>query len=295
MIISLSECIILFTVFTAECVAIVTVNLLSIILFIKNRSLRTRSMYLVMSITVADLLVGSVSGSVDSFYIQHVSCPSVKFYSLPLEVSIAFNVITLSFPLISLTNIAVISVERFHATFRPFRHRLIKRRVYVATIAVVWVFPIITSVIVGIELFLMKHHLYLFESHCCLCLIVTFVSYTSILFKFRFGAHPQRNRAVALRQRKLTVTLFITTVVSFLLWLPYSIFLFVDWSTDIILNFPSGSEIIRLLFSLNFLLYANSLVNPILYTIRMPDFKRALLSLFRRPRRENVAIPLNRY
>ena len=290
-----SECFILFTVFTAECVAIVTVNLLSIILFIKNRSLRTRSMYLVMSITVADLLVGSVSGSVDSFYIQHFFCPSVKFYSLPLEVYIAFNVITLSFPLISLTNIAVISVERFHATFRPFRHRLIKRRVYVATIAVVWVFPIITSVIVGIGLFLIKHHLYLFESHCCLCLIVTFVSYTSILFKFRFGAHPQRNRAVALRQRKLTVTLFITTVVSFLLWLPYSIFLFVYWSTDIILNFPSGSEIIRLLFSLNFLLYANSLVNPILYTIRMPDFKRALLSLFRRPRRENVAIPLNRY
>ena len=34
MIISLSKCIILFTVFTAECVAIVTVNLLSIILFI---------------------------------------------------------------------------------------------------------------------------------------------------------------------------------------------------------------------------------------------------------------------
>ena len=69
MIISLSECFILFTIFTAECVAIVTVNLLSIILFIKNKSLRTRRMYLVMSITVADLLVGSVSGSVDSFYI----------------------------------------------------------------------------------------------------------------------------------------------------------------------------------------------------------------------------------
>ena len=295
MIVSLSECIIWFTVFITECVAIVTVNLLSIILFIKNRSLRTLSMYLVMSLTVADLLVGSLSGSVDSFYIQHLFCPSVKFYSLPLEVRSAFNVITFSFPLISLTNIAVISLERFHATFRPFRHRLIKRRVYVATIAVVWVFPIITSVIVGIEWLMMIHHLYLFESHCCLCLIVTFVSYTSILFKFRFGAHPQRHCAAALRQRKLTVTLFITTLVSLLLWLPYSIFLFVDWSTDIILNFLSGSEITRLLFSLNFLLYANSLVNPILYTIRMPDFKRALLSLFRRPQRENVAIPLNRY
>ena len=143
-----------------------------------------------------------------------------------------------------------------------------------ATIAVVWVVPIITLVIVRIEQFLMKHHLYLYESFCCLCLIVTFVSYTSILFKFRFGAHPQRHCAAALRQRKLTVTLFITTLVSFLLWLPYSIVLFVDWSTNIILDSLSG---------------------PGGDILKFPDFKKALLSLFRRPQRENVAIPLNRY
>ena len=86
--------------------------------------------------------------------------------------------------------------------------------VYVVAIAVIWVVPIITSVIIGIERFLMTHHLYLLESHCCLCLMATFVSYTSILFKFRFGAHPQRHCAAALRQRKLTVTLFITTLLS---------------------------------------------------------------------------------
>ena len=295
MIISFSECVILFTVFITECVAIVTVNLLSIILFIKNKSLRTRSMYLVMSLTVADLLVGSLSGSVDSFYSQNHLCPFVKFYSLSLEGSIAFIFLILFFPLVSLTNMTVISLERFHATFRPFRHRLIKRWVYLATIAVVWVVPIITSVIVGIELFLMKHHLYLWESLRCLCLFVTFVSYTSILFKFRFGAHPQRHCAAALRQRKLTVTLFITTLLSLLLWLPFTIFLFVGLSDADIFNSLSTRELFRLLCLLNFLHYANSLVNPILYTVRMPDFKKALLSLFRRHQRENVAIPLTRY
>ena len=121
---------------------------------------------------------------------------------------------------------------------------------------------------------MIHHSFYLLESYCCLCLIVTFVSYTSILFKFRFGAHPQRHCAAALRQRKLTVTLFITTLVSLLLWLPYSIFLFVNGSTYIISNSLFGPERIRLLFSLNSLRYANSLVNPILYTIRMPDFKK---------------------
>ena len=172
-------------------------------------------MYLVMSLTVADLLVGSVSGSVDSFLGQNGLCPFVKFYPLSSEVRIAFDYLILFFPVVSMTNTAMISLERFHATFRPFRHRLIKRWVYVVAIAVVWVLSIITLVIVGIEYFLMTSH-HLSASYCCLCLIVTFVSYTSILFKFRFGAHPQRHCAAALRQRKLSHYLY-HTVYFFLL------------------------------------------------------------------------------
>ena len=292
MVVSSSECIIWFTVFTAEFVAIVTVNLLAILLFIKNRSLRTCSMYLVISLTVADMLVGVISGGYLQFFLLW-RCRLIK-----LNLSWKFKMLLASFdfffPFVSLTNIAVISLERFHATFRPFRHRLIKRWFYAVAIAVVWVFPVIVLVIWGVELlYLNGYHLYILESYCLLCLIVIFVSYTSILFKFRFGAHPQRHCAAALRQRKLTVTLFITTLVSLLLWLPYNILLFLHWSTDISYSL-SFQEEFDLSYSLTFLFYANSLVNPILYTVRMPDFKKALLSLFRRHQRENVAIPLNR-
>ena len=136
---SLSECIIWVSLFTAEFVAIVTVNLLSIILFIKNRSLRIRSMHLVISLTVADMLVGAVSGGVRLLGILQ-DCRVVKFYLAHWENDILYLVLFLFFPLVSLTNIAVISLERFHATFRPFRHRLIKRWVYVVAIVVVWVF-----------------------------------------------------------------------------------------------------------------------------------------------------------
>ena len=162
-------------------------------------------------------------------------------------------------------------------------------------ITVVWVFPVIGCVIYVVDiLYLNVYFRYITVSYSLLCLIVTFVSYTSILFKFRFGAHPQRHCAALLRQRKLTVTLFITTLVSLLLWLPCNIYLLVAWSTDI-LNSLSFKERFDLECSLNFLLFANSLVNPILYTIRMPDFKKALLSLFRRHQRENVVIPLNHF
>ena len=296
MIFSLSECIIWVSLFTAEFVAIVTVNLLSIILFIKNRSLRTRSMHLVISLTVADMLVGALSGGVSRLLGILQDCRVVKFYLAQWENDILYLVLLLFFPLVSLTNIAVISLERFHATFRPFRHRLIKRWVYVIAITVVWVFPAIGYVIHVVDmLYLNGYFLYITVSFGLLCLIVTFVSYTSILFKFRFGAHPQRHCAAALRQRKLTVTLFITTLVSLLLWLPYNISVFLKSTHDIILDSLSFSEYFRLNYSLNFLFFANSLANPILYAIRMSDFKKALVSLFRRHQRENAAIPLNRY
>ena len=51
-------------VFLTMSVAIVTVNLLSIILFMtkkKNRSLRTRAMYLVINLIIVDMFVGGFS------------------------------------------------------------------------------------------------------------------------------------------------------------------------------------------------------------------------------------------
>ena len=134
MVVLSSECIIWLTVFTAEFVAIVTVNLLAIILFIKNRNLRTRSMYLVISLTVVDMLVGVLRVGHVQFGLLR-QCRLIKL-NLSLELELLLSSFDLFFPFVSLTNIAVISLERFHATFRPFRHRLIKRWVYVVALAV---------------------------------------------------------------------------------------------------------------------------------------------------------------
>ena len=273
---SSSECIIWVTVFAAEFLAIVIVNLLSIIVFIKNRSLRTRRMYLVISLTVADMLVGGLSGSVFLFNDPAwKSCDFVEFYPVV--------------PLISLTNITVISLERMHATFRPLRHRLIKRWVYVVAIAVVWVFPGIAPGLEKERKILKICVNFLWEAHSIFCLVVIFASYTSIFLKFRFRAHPQRHFAANLRQKKLTVTLFITTLVSLLMWLPYNIFKFISITSNGISN--STTMLLNANHFFVLLFFANSLVNPILYTVRMPEFKKALFSLFRRQQRQNVAIP----
>ena len=77
------------------------------------------------------------------------------------------------------------------------------------------------------------------------------------------------------------MTLLIVTVVSLLMCLPDISFYFIYLATDII---SSMSEVTtyRLYSALNDLFYANSLVNPILYAIRMPEYRSAVLALFRR-------------
>ena len=283
---SSSECITWFAVFLTVSVAIVTVNLISIILFIKPRSLRTRAMYLVINLTVADMFVGGFS---HFFLFQRLSlsCDIVKI-NLSQKLNVIINFLFPWFPLTSLTNIAVISLDRMHATIRPFRHRLIKKWVYGVTIAGVWVLAAMVStatLILGRYVKERSYQIYFAQSYCCLCLFVICVSYSSIAVKFLCGAHPQHHGA-ANRQRKLTVTLFIMTIVSLLMCLPFAVYTFL-FQTGII-TFRSFQELVRLDFSLKILYFMNSLVNPIVYTIRIPEFRKALLLLFKCQRRQNA-------
>ena len=296
MLFSSSECITWFAVTLTVCVAIVTVNLLSIILFIKNRSLRTRVMYLVISLTIADMFVGGFSHLHPFRILSLLSCDIVKM-NLSRELNVIINFLFSWFPLTSVTNIAVISIDRMHATIRPFRHRLIKKWVYGVTIAGVWVLAAMASTTkfkLGQYEKKWSYLSNLWSSYCCLCLFVICVSYSSIAVKFLCGAHPQHHGA-ANRQRKLTVTLFIMTIVSLLMWLPRLVYIFFLYqfltSTT---EFLSSEKLVRLTLSSFILSLMNSLVNPIVYTIRMPEFRKALLLLFKRQRRQNARdIPLH--
>ena len=289
---SSSECITWFAVVLMVSIAIVTVNLLSIILFIKNSDLRTRGMYLVINLTVAYTLVGVISSLQ---FLRLLSNECKNAYSLNVRLNWEGDMMTLFlftwFPLTSLTNITVISLDRMHATFRPFRHRVIKKWVYGVTISVVWVLAgIISTAIMMLLLFDKEwsHYQYLWPSYSLLCLFVICACYASIIVKICCGARPQHHGA-ARRQRKLTVTLLIMTIVSVLLWLPYAIGTFVYYTNDSIRSL-SYTKRMRLNMFLLLLFCTNSFVNPVVYTVRMPEFSKALLLLFTRRQRQNAAV-----
>ena len=95
----LRECSTWFAVFLTVSVAIVTVNPLSIILFIKNRSrLCTLAMYLVINLTVVDMFVGGFSHLSLFWTLSIFSCDTVKMNLSP-ELYVMINILFHWFPL----------------------------------------------------------------------------------------------------------------------------------------------------------------------------------------------------
>ncbi|XP_068683597.1 substance-K receptor-like [Montipora foliosa] len=282
--ISSSECIAWLTALSIEAVSIVTMNTLAIIIFLKERSLRKGSMYLVISLAVADMFV-PYSLIVELLVLGNDS--SVW----RIEISKDFSRLAYFFPVASVTSLAAISLERMHATFRPFKHRLIKKRMFGAAVTGVWFTAALYTAIIFFYPLKVIKALALIG-----CFLIIPLSYSSIVIKLYCGTHPQHQCAVN-RERKLTKTLLIVTIVSAILLLPRGIvyICFYLSSGEWLETGISHQTRFHLTYSLYCLFYANSLINPLLYAFKMPQFKRALFSLFRcRSRSEPVQVfPLN--
>ena len=271
---SASECIPWLVVLITECLAIVILNIITIIVFMKQRQLQRRSTYLIIHLAIVDLLVGAVSGPM-YFVGKITSCSQSEYHP-----SIAF---ILLFQFISIMNLTAISLERMHATFRPLQHRLLSNWHYGVMIFLMWCISILIESIPFVLYGTLKWNLkslalfyYIYFSINLLFLLVISVSYISILVKVRYRPRLYHHGA-ANREQKLTTTLFIVTLVSSLTWLPGLIFFYINTSS----YFGNYVKIslqsrIRTGFVLTTLTTANSLVNPILYAVRIAEFRTVL-------------------
>ena len=205
------ECITWMVVGLTESVTIIALNSLTVIAFCRDRNLRKRSTYLVISLAVADMLSRG-SSALDLFYDVGAICNSWRY-----NIEHWYIHVTLFwFVICSLTNMTVISLERLNATFWPFRHRTIKKSVYWVLIIAIWVTTLLFSCASR-----MIHHyahkrdyyFYTLVSFISICLLVICVSYVFIFVKLHFGNQP-RHQGTANRERKLTVTLFTVTPLS---------------------------------------------------------------------------------
>lgn len=258
-----------------EFLVISIINAITITVFARIRHLRKRSTYLIINLTVADLLIGTVAGPL---YVYHNGVEKHEL-TYPGFFSWTFK---LTFLIASPLNLSIISLERLHATLFPFRHCLIRKWFYFKIILGSWLIAmLLASLMAGLYLNkLYSAFAYAKTTFDVVNLLVLTVSYLIVVLKTR--PHSQ-NVATLHAERKLSVTLLIVTGVSVLTILPWAIYKSLPKHTNVKRDMASDVDIHQMLAVIYF---ANSIVNPFVYAIRMIQFRNALRSLVSRQRQE---------
>ena len=289
-----SDCIPWLPVLILECLAIVILNIITIIIFVKRRQLRRQSTYLIIHLAIVDLLVGVVSGPLlidERFY----ACDLQKFpassYNWSIHLMLAVQHL---FPVTSLVNLVFVSLERLHATFRPFRHRFVKKWIYGVIITVIWLTTTARESVQivlnekGISNFYINSTLYL--PFYLISVFLICVCYILIVVKVRCSRHPYHHGAASIRERKLTCTSLIVALASLLSLLPLIIFLVLMISE----NFTELSlrSFFHISMTVTSIFLMNSIVNPVIYAMRMPEFRAGVSQIFCRAANRAIQLDL---
>ena len=260
-----------------EIIVVFLLNAFTLAIYTRTRHLRKRSTFLIINLTVADLLVGAVVGLLPILEADNHNRDQEQAFSWQ---SFVYLTLTHLSPVVSLANISLISLERLHATLFPFRHCLVGKRVYLTIILCSWPFALtLSSVSALLYLRVSLAFLYVFPTYTFLIVVILTLSNAIIISTVKNNPLSPNAGPALSKERKLTVTLLIVTVVSILTILPWVIWIVINHRIIIRSKlFPAAFYRITNSF---FALYLfNSIVNPLIYAVRMQEFRKAATKLW---------------
>ena len=249
-------------------VFIVVGNLLTIVLFARNKTLCKESLLLVINMAFADLMMGALTllfdirslGANFHLWIISANMPLDYFFSIIRTVPIVAT----------LNSAAAISGERFYTIYWPFKHRTLTMRAYRIVICTVWSLTILASAVwmTFVSFISYNHAVYIWAPYIVVLILFICGCNIGIWIKFRHGsvALQQDNRAP--QKKRLTKDTAVVSILALLSRLPLMI-------RDI-LNILAFSIPLRYGLIGYILLVFNSFVNPVVYALRIPEFKHAL-------------------
>lgn len=244
-------------------------NALSLGIFALNKKLRKKSFLLVINMAFADLMLGVLALPL---YIYHVG-KDFKLWTADGNDSLEmlYRVVDTVCAQASIITATFIAVERFFATGWPLKHRLLaRRRTYYFSIALVWFSSAaISTTVIHFSLISFSICIYIWVSYACTLTLVIACCYIGIWKNYKTG----RKLLCRSPNERPTKTLLIVTLVVLLSWLP------MITVNALSLYIPINHNILLFVNLINF---SNSLANPILYSLRISEFRKALFSTARK-------------
>ena len=255
-------------------VAFVTVsgNVLTFAVFFTcKKLLHMRASYFLINLAAADLLVGAVAVPMYIVLLcRHLDNVAYQNVYTTIDIASGFA---------SVFTLTAIGMERFYAAFCPLRHRnILTETKFLMMVGLVWFFA---SVIATFHL-LFKYDVIPYEvffsvmmSMLTACLFFICVCYSGIWIRVKYF-YGVRTRDSSKDKKLLTMLLIITTAFV-VTWLPFHLLNIINFFC----NFCFVSKLPHnALFFCKLLHYANSCLNPIIYSLQMPNFRIALGRIF---------------
>ena len=247
-------------------------NLLTIVLFAANKRLRRKSLFLVVNMAFADLMLGTLSMPGYIFFIGEYNHQLWTGRMSP-SLDYAHDVVDAFFMYASLISAAMISGERFYAIASPYKYkRSLSMKKYFAIISMSW---ILTILVTAFEIALGHFTSPEYETYAWISfgLIITLTicgCNVSIWRKFQSAELTFQTKNRAARNRRLTKTLLFVTGLALLSWLP----LIIMDALEVVfgVTIPPGN----FYYIVTLLNYSNSFLNPVVYGLRIPEFRQAL-------------------
>ena len=241
-------------------------NLLTIIIF-QKKQLRRRPHFLLISLAVADLLVGLVS---IPLFIANNYVESQILFGAFVRVGNMLPGFASTFTL------ATIALERMYAIGWPFRHRVLKTEAYVVAIATPWLLAMIVAVTGSVLKNALPHESNSYSAllgiFLTLPVILTCLAYLALWMKER--SRLRRRQVHEKRDVRLTKTVAIITTAFLLTWLPFQILL---------LGFKLCNSCLEGLFAALYITkllhYGNSVLNIFIYQVRNEEYRAALFKM----------------
>ena len=270
-------------VFFLEGVSILLGNIFTIFVFWKHRAELKRTSYLLVNLAVADLLVAISIFIVLGCEVQNLAeghNNSIKRWQFTF-----FMIWDTLCETASLLNLQVISLERLYAVRWPFRHRTLSTRTYIYSLVFVWVTGVLIPSFHCISFAFVEHSRVIYIIAILIVLVVLilicvgyFLIFLQTTQNIPDGFHQRRIQ----QNKKLCKTLCIVTFFSLVCWFPSIVMpLAIDYTKYYTANSWNLSHSLHNLFLLfKVMQYGNSLVNPIVYSFRMPLFKSEIKDCF---------------
>ena len=244
---------------------IISANILIIVIFCGTKLRRRRTHFLLISLAVADLLVGIL---VLPLFIAFglTSSVHVRFVSYHADIITGLT---------SIFTLAVISLERMYAFCWPARHQMLSRRAYILAVCIPWILVIAGVVIASLvaDRYLTS---ILVTSSLVFPLIIICTSYSVIWIKQR-NSSQHRSVQEEDQERKLAKTLLIIVGAFVGTWLPFKVI-----NTYIIICLYHTSctyPPLIITYVAVILRISNSFMNFVVYSLRIPDFREQLRNL----------------